>query len=109
MITQFTHKKYFIPIFLLGYVIVLQLFLSIDSYLYANNDHYDSAIFFMCGKALMNGYIPYEEFADSKGVLLWFIYGIAYLIDHYSYIGVYWLLCLFYWMTFWLNYKIAYL
>lgn len=107
MITQLTQKKYFIPVFLLGYVITLQLFLSIDSYLYANNNHYDSAIFFMCGKALINGYIPYEEFADSKGLLLWFIYGIAYLIDHYSYIGVYWLLCLFYWITFWLDYKIA--
>lgn len=61
----------------------------------------------MCGKALMNGYIPYEEFADSKGLLLWVIYGVAYLIDHYSYVGVYWVLCLFYWATLYIDYKIA--
>ena len=107
LITTWLDKKYAVPFVLLGYVIVLQLFLSIDSYLYANNEHYDSAIFFMCGKALMNGYIPYEEFADSKGLLLWAIYGVAYLIDHYSYVGVYWMLCLFYWATLYIDYKIA--
>lgn len=110
MNTQFIpwlENKYIIPIILLAYVVILQLFLSIDSYLYANNGHYDSAVFFMCGKALMNGYIPYEEFADSKGLLLWVIYGLGYLIDHYSYIGVYWMICLFYWITLCLDYKIA--
>ena len=41
--------------------------------------HNDSAWFFMCGKAVMNGLTPYVDFTDSKGPLLWLIYGIGYL------------------------------
>jgi hypothetical protein len=48
----------------------------------------------MCGKALLNGMVPYVDFSDSKGILLWFIYGIGYLIDNYSDVGVFWLACL---------------
>ena len=47
----------------------------------------------MCGKALMNGMIPYVDFTDSKGILLWFIYGLGYLYDHYSYVGIFWIMC----------------
>lgn len=28
----------------------------------------------MGGKALMNGFIPYTDFADSKGPLVWLFY-----------------------------------
>lgn len=70
------------PSILLLWTIVLQLFCNIDSYLYAQIGQFDSAAFFMCGKAMMNGLVPYADFADSKGVLLWFIYGLGYLLDH---------------------------
>ena len=99
--------RYRVPIILAVYVIAVQLFVNIDSYLYAVNDHYDSSVFFMCGKAMFNGLVPYVDFADSKGPLLWTIYGIGYLIHHYSYVGVFWMCCLFYWLTFCLDYKIA--
>lgn len=88
------NAKYGVAIFLWVYVVLCQMVFNIDSYLYANTGHYDSAIFFQCGKFLMNGYTPYVDFADSKGVLLWIIYGMGYLIHHYSYIGVFWLACL---------------
>ena len=39
----------------------------------------------------MEGMVPYIDFADSKGLLLWLIYGIGYLISPTSYIGVFWL------------------
>ncbi len=43
---------------------------------------------------------PYVDFADSKGPLLWLIYGIGYLLSPTSYIGVFWLSVLAYTITF---------
>ncbi len=48
----------------------------------------------------MEGMTPYVDFADSKGPLLWFIYGIGYLLSPTSYIGVFWLSVLAYTFTF---------
>ena len=60
----------------------------------------DSAWFFTCGKAWMEGMTPYVDFADSKGPLLWLIYGIGYLLSPTSYLGVFWLSVLAYTVTF---------
>ena len=48
----------------------------------------------------MEGMTPYVDFADSKGPLLWFIYGVGYLISPTSYVGVFWLSVLAYTVTF---------
>jgi len=68
-------------------------------------DHVDSAWFFMDGKALMNGLIPYVDYTDSKGPLLFLLNGIGYLISNYDYIGVFWLSCLWYSITLFFCYK----
>ncbi len=77
-------------LFLLSFVLLLLL--SPDSYL---ADIYgmrcDSAWFFTCGKAWMEGMTPYVDFADSKGPLLWLIYGVGYLLSPATYHGVFWL------------------
>lgn len=78
------------------YSFVLLFFLSSDSYLYDLHYHMDSECFFICGKAWMKGMIPYVDFTDSKGPLLWFIYGIGYLLSHHSYVGVFWISIFFY-------------
>ena len=104
---KFCKSQWGVSLLLLLFVVVSQMVFNIDSYLYANNEHYDSAIFFFCGKSLMNGYIPYVDFTDSKGLLLWIIYGMGYLIHHYSYVGVFWMACIFFWATFWIAYKTA--
>lgn len=75
------------------------LFVSTDSYLHGLNSKFDSSWFFLCGKAWMNGLTPYVDFSDSKGPLLWLIYGFGYLIDKDSYIGVFWISCFFYAIT----------
>lgn len=98
-----THSKTYIV--LAAYTIILQLFLNIDSFFYATCNHYDSSVFFMCGKAMMNGLTPYTDFADSKGPLLWLIFGTGYLIDHYSYIGVFAMSCISYWITLCIAYQ----
>ena len=75
---------------------------SVDSPLHdsmvAHNDYIrnDSAWYFMGGKAWMNGLIPYVDFADSKGPLLWLFYALAYLLSPRSWIGVFWINALAY-------------
>ena len=94
---------------LLAFSTVLLFFISPDSYLNDMHSRADSAWFFMCGKAWMNGLVPYVDFADSKGPLLWLIYGLGYLLNPTSYVGVYWISCLWYGATFFLAYKTAFL
>ncbi len=106
-ISDFTLSKSQIAGILALWTIIVLMVCNIDSYLYAQCGQFDSAVFFMCGKALMNAMIPYTEFTDSKGVLLWFIYGVGYLIDHYSYVGVFWLACLNIWVTLLIAYRTA--
>ncbi len=90
----FSSKRNWVILLILAITVVMvQIICNVDSYLYNQLAQYDSAVFFMCGKALMNGMIPYVDFTDSKGILLWLIYGIGYLIDHYSYIGIFWIMC----------------
>ena len=87
------------------YSFFLLFFLSPDSYLYDVYFRCDSAWFFTCGKAWMNGMVPYVDFADSKGPLLWLIYGIGYLLNSHSYVGVFWVTCVFYAVSFTFAYK----
>lgn len=92
---------------LLLFVTVILFIISNDSYTHNLWGNWDSSAFFTCGKAWMNGMIPYVDFADSKGPLLWFITGIAYLISPYDYVGVFWLSCLSFSITFYFCYKIG--
>ncbi len=79
----------------------LLTFLSPDSFLtHLCAYRCDSAWFFTCGKAWMEGMTPYVDFADSKGPLLWLIYGIGYMLFPTSYMGVFWLSVLAYTVTF---------
>ncbi|MGN1164807.1 MAG: ArnT family glycosyltransferase [Lachnospiraceae bacterium] len=85
----------------------IMMLLSRDSYLYLLGPRCDSAWFFMCGKAWMNGLVPYVDFADSKGPLLWLIYGVGYLLSHYDYHGVFWVSVVVYSFTFYFLFKTA--
>lgn len=98
-------KKIFIALAL--FATALLFIISPDSYAHDLYGRCDSAWFFMCGKAWMEGLTPYVDFADSKGPLLWLIYGIGYLISPHNYIGVFWLSCLWYAVIFYITYLIA--
>lgn len=98
-------KKIFL--LLLVWSAVVLLLMSPDSPIHGPWNHLDSAWFFMSGKALMNGMIPYVEFADSKGPLLWLIYGIGYLLSPRSYTGMYVLAVFCYAGIFYYNFKTA--
>ena len=86
---------------------VILLFLSPDSPFFGLGQRIDSAWFFQGGAAWMNGMRPYVDFTDSKGPLLWLIYGVGYLISPRSYVGVYVVSSLFYTGTLFYNYKTA--
>lgn len=94
-------------VLLLAYITAVLLFLSIDSPLHDVYNRIDSAWFFMCGKAVMNGLTPYVDFTDSKGPLLWLIYGTGYLLSPRNYVGVWVLSCFVYAGTLFYNYKTA--
>ena len=99
--------KIYLKCLLLAFIVLFLI--SPDSYTRDLFGHYDSAWFFMAGKAWMNGLKPYIDFADSKGPLLWLIYGIGYLISPYNFIGVFWLNVLSYSVVFYYVYKISFI
>lgn len=104
-----TQNKRELYIFLgLGlFATLLLFFVSSDSYTHDLYNKVDSAWFYMCGKAWMEGLTPYVDFADSKGPLLWLIYGVGYLLNPYNYLGVFWISCLWYSFTLYFTYKAA--
>lgn len=87
------------------YSFLLLLLVGSDGMLREGAHRVDSAWFFMCGKAWFSGQIPYVDFTDSKGPLLWLIYGLGYSISHYNYYGVFIFEVVFYWLTFFNLYK----
>ena len=60
-----------------------------SSPLYPLNDWVDSNCFFTVGKAMMNGRVVYRDIYEQKGILLYLIHGIGYLISNTTFIGVF--------------------
>ena len=100
-------NKHSIVIALTFWSFLVLFVMSPDSPIHGPWMRTDSACFYMAGKAWMNGLTPYVDFSDSKGPLLWLIYGISYLISPGSYWGIYIISAIFYTITFYYNFKIA--
>ena len=86
MTAKDSRLKYFL------FIISAALFLMLatrSSFLYVFNNWDDANSYFSMGKALFNGKIPYREVFDQKGMYLYFLYGLAYLVSHTSFLGVY--------------------
>lgn len=62
---------------------------SRSSFLYVYNNWDDSNSYFSMGKVMMNGGVIYRDVFDQKGPLLYFIYGIGYLLSHTTFKGVF--------------------
>ena len=62
---------------------------SRSSPLYAINDWVDANCFFTVGKAMFSGKTVYLDIYEQKGIFLYFLHGIAYLISNTSFLGVY--------------------
>lgn len=96
-----------ILLLLLVFTFCLVVVAGRDSWLRMTVRYVDSYWFQMCGKAWMSGLSPYVDFTDSKGPLLWLIYGIGYLISPHTLYGVCLIEILCYWITFYVLYKAA--
>lgn len=107
--TQAIKNNWKIALLLAMWAIVTLFLVSPDSYTHDLYQRNNSAWFFMCGKAWMNGMVPYVDFSDSKGPLLWLVYGMGYLLSHYNYVGVFWITCVLYTVVFFFVYKLAFL
>lgn len=62
---------------------------SRSSFIYPFNNWDDSNSYFSMGKMMMNGGVIYRDLFDQKGPLLYFIYGLGYLLSHTSFTGVF--------------------
>ncbi|NDV68999.1 glycosyltransferase family 39 protein [Dysgonomonas sp. 25] len=74
---------------LLTFTFLLLFFCSKMSPLYPINEWSDINLYFNLGKAMFNGKTIYAEAFDHKGPLIFFIYGIGYLISGTSFLGVF--------------------
>ena len=80
-------KKTYIILFV--YTFLLLFFCSKMSPLYPFNEWSDINLYFNIGKTIFNGKILYVDAFDHKGPLIFFIYGIGYLISNTSFFGMY--------------------
>ena len=75
---------------------VILLFVTQASFLYPFHLWDDVNSYFSVGKGLMHGRLPYRDLFDQKGAVLYFLYGIAYLISRRGFLGVFlleWVAC----------------
>ena len=73
---------------------LLMLFVTRSSFLYPCNDWCDANSYFSVGKALFHGKMPYRDVFDQKGMYLYFLYGLSYLVSHTTFLGVFsWRFC----------------
>ncbi len=102
---SFSASSVVIVVLMILVVPLLLLFFSIDSPCYEVWGKMDSSWYFTAGKAWFSGMVPYVDFSDSKGPLLWLIYGLGYGLSHFNYVGVWLITCIFYIVTTFFNYR----
>ena len=62
---------------------------SRSSFLYVYNIWDDANSYFTVGKCIFRGFVPYRDLFDQKGIMLYFIYGLASLASPTTFAGVY--------------------
>ncbi len=60
-----------------------------SSPLYPMNDWDDVNCFFTVGKGMFNGQVVYRDLYEQKGILLYFLHGLCWLVSHRGFIGVF--------------------
>ena len=87
MLKKILAKKYYIFCLILSFLVLMCT--SKNSFLFEFNDWVDANAFFTMGKSMMNGVVPYRDLFEQKGLVLYFIYGIGYLLCHKAFYGVF--------------------
>jgi len=81
------NKKYLLV--LGGYTILFLFICSHMSPLFFINEWSDANVYFNVGKCIFEGRTLYTEAFDHKGPLIFFIYGIGYLLSNDSFFGMF--------------------
>ncbi len=68
---------------------IIMTICSRSSFLYVFNLWDDANSYFTVGKCIFRGFVPYRDLFDQKGIMLYFIYGLASLISPRTFIGVF--------------------
>lgn len=76
------------------YTILVVFFCSKMSPFYPIQEWSDVNLYFNIGKAVMNGQTMYTESFDPKGPLIFFIYGVGYLLSNNDFFGMYIIQCI---------------
>jgi len=82
-------KKYGLLVWSFLCSIAILLYTTRSSVLFACNNWDDANSYFTMGKGMMNGLVIYRDMYDQKGPFLYLLYGIAYLISHKTFFGVF--------------------
>ena len=98
-------KKIAIAIFI--YTALLLSYWSHLSPLYHSNGWPDPNIYFTIGKSIFNGKALYTDLFDLKGPVLFFIYGLGSLISDHSFLGVFLLEILLWFLMIFAIYRTA--
>lgn len=77
-----------------------------SSFLYPCNNWDDANSYFSVGKAIFHGKLPYRDVFDQKGILLYFLYGLCYLVSHTTFKGVFIMECILAFFDLWAIYRI---
>ncbi len=81
-------------VFLISAATVTITVVSACSPLYPFNPWDDINVFFVLGRGIIHGKVPYRDLFDHKGPLLHFIYAIAALISEHSFTGIWIVECI---------------
>ena len=71
------------------YAVIIMFICTRSSFLYAFNLWDDANSYFTVGKCIFRGFVPYRDLFDQKGIMLYFIYGLASLISPTTFRGVF--------------------
>ncbi|MCR5501470.1 MAG: hypothetical protein K6F53_00515 [Lachnospiraceae bacterium] len=85
---RFGKKNAIFLFFAAGAALLLAL-ASRSSFLYPFNNWDDANSYLTMGKALFHGKVLYRDVFDQKGMYLYFLYGLAYLVSHTTFAGVF--------------------
>jgi len=100
-------RKTFVILYMLLGAFLIVTICSRSSFLYPFNNWNDANCFFTVGKSMFNGIVLYRDIYEQKGPLLYFIYGVGYLMSHTTFIGVFFIEVIFACVYMFALYKIA--
>lgn len=98
-------KKVFTYLLFLIVSFIIMTICSQSSFLYPFNNEPDVSCFYTVARSILNGKVLYRDIYEHKGLYLYFIYALAYIIVPTSYRGIYIIEILCSWIFMIFSYK----